>query len=824
MHDLKFAVRQLLKNPGFTTVAVLTLALGIGANAAIFSLLDAIVLRSLPVREPGRLCFVTTGGPVSGLSYATVEHLRNKGLGVGMVFAYRSTKVRLNTGNQADVTTGQLVSGNYFGSLGLSAAAGRLLSQEDDGPDAPPVVVISYGCWERRFGRSAAALGQPVRLNGAAFTIVGVAPREFFGLDAQSVPEAFVPLQLQPLLEPGDAKLLNEFGRWAWTTVVRLNPGVRVETARTVLTTLFQQVVSANAQQWIRAADLPSVLERGVTLKRAGRGADRLREKFSQPLLVLMIAVGLVFLIACANVGNLLLARGVSRRREFAVRLAIGASRWRVLRLLLTESALLALLGAAMGFLLASWSERSLLLFLPEEAAGIAISLDRSHRVLGFTAVVSIVATLVFGLAPAVRATHLPLTGVLTEGGRNSCGAAASQRLGRMLVVSQVAFSLLLLIGAGLFVRSLRELLAVDAGFNRQNVLLLTVEPKLSGYRDTQLDDLGFKLVASDLLERIEGIAGVRSASLSSFSQFGNLPGWNVPLKLIGQYDRGEDRVGSFWKRVSPKHFETLGIPVLLGRSLRQSDGENAPRVAVINESMARQYFGDKSPVGERFMLTSGLQALGQIEIVGVVKDTKSKDLRSEAPRMFYMPFLQFPNTENLVFEISSAVDPGAIAPAARRLIESVDSSLAVSKVTTLAHTVNASLVQERAVATLSACFGLLALLLASIGLYGVLAYAVTQRTREIGIRIALGAHARDVRRLFVRQGMHWVLAGIAVGLAGALALTRYLNSLLFGVGALDPATFASVTLLFGLVALFACWLPARRATKVEPMEALRYE
>jgi len=393
-----------------------------------------------------------------------------------------------------------------------------------------------------------------------------------------------------------------------------------------------------------------------------------------------------------------------------------------------------------------------------------------------------------------------------------------------MLVVAQVAFSLVLLIGAGLFVRSLRELLVVDAGFNPRNVLLLTVEPKLSGYRDTQLDDLGFKLVTPDLLERIEAIPGVSSASLSSFSQLGNLPGWNVPIKLAAQNDRGEDRTGAFWKRVSPKHFETLGIPILLGRSLQQSDDGNAPRVAVINEAMARHYFGDKNPIGERFALTGGLEALGQMEIVGVVKDTKVTDLRSESPPMFYMPFLQFPNTENLVFEIRTAVDPATVAPSARRLIESVDSSLAVSKVTTLADTINASLAQERAVATLGTLFGMLALLLASVGLYGVLAYAVTQRTREIGIRIALGAPAHQVLRLILHQGMCWVLAGIAAGLAGALALTRFLSSLLFGVSALDFATFAGVTLVLGLVALLACWLPARRAAKVDPMVALRYE
>jgi predicted permease len=820
MNDLKFAFRQLLKNTGFTAVAVLTLALGIGATTSIFNLLDAIALRSLPVREPGRLFFVTTGGPVSGLSYATVEHLQRNDAQTGPVFAYRSVKARLNTAGQIDVTLNQLVSGNYFKSLGLQAAAGRVLGVEDDRADAPPAAVISYGCWERRFGRNAAALGQPIRLNGAAFTIVGVAPRGFFGLDPQAVPEVFVAMQLQPLLEPGDAKLLKEFGRWALTTVVRLSPGMRPETARSRLTALFQQVVSANAQQWIRAEDLPRVLERGVLLKPAAKGAARLRERFSQPLLVLMIAVGLVFLIACGNVANLLLVRGVSRRREVAVRLALGASRGCLLRLLLTESALLALFGAALGLLLANWGERGLLMFLPADAAGVAINLDNGHRTLGFTVVISILATLVFGLAPALRATHLPLTAAMSEGGRNAGGTVSSQRLGRMLVVAQVGFSLVLLIGAGLFVRSLRELLAVDAGFNRRNVLLLTVEPKLSGYRDTQLDDLGFKLVGADLLLRLEAVPGVSSASLSSFSQLGNLPGWNVPIKLAAQ----NERAGAFWKRVSPRHFETLGIPVLLGRSFQSTDGENAPRVAVINEAMARHYFGDKNPIGERFSLTSGLEALGQIEIVGVAKDTKSTDLRSEAPRMFYMPFLQFPNTENLVFEIRTAAEPSTMASVARQLIESVDSGLAVSKVTTLADSVSASLVQERAVATLGTLFGLLALLLAAIGLYGVLAYAVTQRTREIGIRIALGAPACQVRRLILRQGMRWVAAGIGAGLAGALALTRFLSSQLFGVSPADPATFVCVTIFLGGVALLACWLPARRAEKVDPMEALRYE
>jgi predicted permease len=824
MNDVKFAFRQLLKNPGFTAVAVLTLALGIGANTAIFNLLDAIALRSLPIREPGRLFFVTTGGPVSGLSYATVEHLQRDDTQTGPVFAYRPVKARLNTARQIDVTLIQLVTGNYFKSLGFPAAAGRTLGMDDDRADAPPAAVISYGCWERRFGRSAAALGQPIRLNGTAFTIVGVTPRGFYGLDPQAVPEVFVPMQLQPLLEPGDAKLLTEFGRWALTTVVRLNPGVRPETARTRLSTLFQQVVSANAQQWISAEDLPRVLERGVVLRPAAKGAARLREKFAQPLLVLAIAVGLVFLIACANVANLLLVRGLSRQREVAVRLALGASRGRVRRLLLTESALLAMLGAALGLLLANWGERSLMMFLPADATGVAINLDTGHRTLGFTAVISILATLVFGLAPALRATHMPLTVAMSAGGRTAGGPVSSQRLGHMLVMAQVAFSMLLLIGAGLFVRSLRELLAVDAGFDRRNVLLLTVEPKLSGYRDTQLDDLGFKLVGADLLERLEAIPGVSSASLSSFSQLGNLPGWNVPIKLAARTERGNDRAGAFWKRVSPKHFETLGIPILLGRSFNSTDGGNAPRVAVINEAMARHYFGGNNPVGERFSLTSGLEALGQMEIVGVAKDTKATDLRSEAPRMFYMPFAQFPNAENLVFEIRTALEPSALASAARQLIESVDGGLAVSKVTTLADTLSASLLRERAMATLGSLFGLLALLLASVGLYGVLAYAVTQRTREIGIRIALGAPGRQVRRLVLRQGMRWVAAGVGAGFVGSLALTRFLSSQLFGVSPADPATFVCVTVFLGVVALLACWLPARRAARIDPMEALRYE
>jgi predicted permease len=445
-------------------------------------------------------------------------------------------------------------------------------------------------------------------------------------------------------------------------------------------------------------------------------------------------------------------------------------------------------------------------------------------RLAGFSMLVAGAATLLVGLVPAIRGAGVSLDGTLGEGGRVAGTSVGVSRFGNSLVISQVAVSLILLVGAGLFIRSLRELVTLDPGFQRDNVILLVVQPELAGYSGDEQERLAARLAAPDLMQRLELIPGVRSASLASSREFGDRPWWRMAIKVMGAIAQEDDRTGATMRWVSPKHFGTLGIPVLRGRAVGDADTLAAPKVAVINETMARQYFGDTDPLGRRIKLSSGLEALGEIEVVGVARDTKATSLRETATAMFYLPFEQFPNTDNLIFAIRHA---GAAQPrslAAREVIESLDANLAITRVTTLSKEVEASLVQERATATLSTGFGVLALLLASLGLYGVLAHAVNRRTREIGVRLALGAQRRDVLRLIAGQGMKLVLAGMVVGLLGAIGVARLLTSLLYGVRPIDPPTFASVCLLLIGTALFACWLPARRAAKVDPMEALRHE
>ena len=740
MNDLRFAFRRLLKNPGFAAVAALTLALGIGANTAIFSLVDAVLLKSLPVPQPGRLYFITSGQNMA-VSYPFIDRFQTAKADVGETFAYWTLRLRLNAGPGNDVALGQLVSGNYFLGLGAAIRLGRPVVSSDDQLQAPPVAVISHGCWERRFGRDPGVLGRTLQLNGVPFTIVGVTPREFHGLDPQATPEVFVPIRQHVLLTPGEPRLLEEYGQWVFTAVVRLKDGITEATAGNRLTGLYQQVISEN-NQWIRAQDLPEVMNRGVRLLPAGQGVADLREKFSWPLLVLLGASALVYLIACANVAGLLLARGTMRQREIAVRLALGASRARVARLLLAESLLLAGGGCVAGLFVAVWSSKGLTRFLPEEAVGVALNAGLDARLLAFSVLMSLVAAGLVALTPALRGSRTTVNSVLSDAGRIVGSAGAMSRVGKGLIVAQVALSLMLLVGAGLLVRSLRELVTLDPGFRRENVLLLTVQPELTGHSDADREKLAARLAAQELLERLEAIPGVLSASLSASPEFGGGSRWRMAIKPVDAAARAEDRTGSTMRWVSPKHFETLGIEVLRGRAFGAQDSLSAPRVAVINETMARQYFGNANPLAERFKLTSGLEALGEIEIVGIVRDTKSASLWDASAALFYLPFAQFPNTENLVFAVRCTDNPLRIVADVRNAIESMDPNLAITKATTLANVVEASLVQESATATLSTGFGVLALVLAAIGLYGA---GLRGRPADAGDRYSYGLGSTTV-------------------------------------------------------------------------------
>jgi len=832
LQDLRYGARMLLKHPGLTLIAVLSLALGIGANSAIFSLLDAVLLKTLPVKNPEQFVLLSRSHPQgsklsSNISYPVFAQLREQNhVCAGMFTVLDFVRLNASVNGQAEMVEGQLVSGSFHSVLGVKAVLGRTFSADDDQvPGANPVAVISDGYWQRRFARDPAVIGKSIILNGAPFTIVGVTPPEFFGVTVGVSPDISLPLAMLAQAIPGETAPAESYRHDALPHILaRLNPGVTPQQASAALTLLLQQSLRAEAgSQWSPEREQDFQQQR-IELTPGSQGLSGLRRQFyeplrllSAPLGVLMAVVGLVLLIACANVANLLLARATARRKEIAVRLALGAGRLRLIRQLLTESALLALLGGALGLLFAYWGNDLLLTLISSGRRPLLLQLAPDARMLGFTAAVSLLASLLFGLAPALRATRVDLTPALKDSPRMPGRGSSRFKLSQALVVAQVALSLVLLIGAGLFVRSLLKLQSLDVGFEQEKVLFLSVDPKLIGYQRPQIADLYRRV-----LERIAAIPGVRSASLSrnSLLSGGRIEG---AISLPGSTSMSDE---SRWVRrdaVGPRFFETVGMPLLMGRDFNAQDNERAPQVAVINETCSRAYFGHESPLGKRFGWEP--EQSSEIEIVGVVKDAKYHSLREETPRMIYLPYLQDSGAwRETNLQVRTANDPLSMAAAIRRELQAIDPNLPVFGVKTLKAQVNESLAQERLVATLSGFFGMLALLMACVGLYGVLSFTVSQRTAEIGIRMALGAQRGNVLWLVMRETLLLILIGIAVGLSAALATTRLTASLLFGLAPTDLVTVSLATLLMIMVGALSGYLPARRATKVDPMIALRCE
>jgi len=860
--DLRYGARMLLKHKGFTLVAVLSLALGIGANTALFSVVDAVLLKTLPVAEPEALVVFAwyaglpfRVGGMSGTSnvpkppgtrglslfrYEVFDKMRQARAAqpdspLSALFAFAPLhELTAVVGEQAEIVNGQAVTGGYFAGLRLQPSLGRAITDDDDQPGAAPVVLLSHQFWQERFGANPAVIGQPLKLNKQAFTIIGVTPPAFSGtLQVDYHPVVTIPLTQEPLLgERSRLGTAKEPGVWWLNLMGRLKPGATYEQARDSLNGTFQAAalevmppprkVSEPAQ--LEPKDYPRLIAES-----GSRGMLDRRRRYSTTIYGLFIVVALVLLIACANVANLLLARSALRGAEISVRLAVGAGRWRLVRQLLTESVLLAALGGAAGVLFAFWGKRALVALTDKNTGILPNELDLSlnWRVLVFTLAVSLLVGVLFGLAPAWRATSLDLATSLKQS-RRTTGAVS--RLSRGLIVAQVALSLLLLVGAGLFIRTLSNLQRVNVGFNQENLLLFRLQPQQSGYKDERLMQFYQRL-----FDRLDALPGVRAATFGRVALIAD-DNWFNDILLPGEIEKTAVEHNTMRQMVRENYFATMEIPFLRGRDFTAQDDQRAPQVAIVNQAFARKFFPDEDVLGKRVTIIYNKR---EVEIIGVVADTKYMSQREEIKPLLYAPWRQEQAViGEMHFALRTAGEPTALAAAVRQVVRELDSNLPVTEVSTQTARAQATLGQERLSARLLSFFGGLALLLAAIGLSGVLAYSVAQRTNEIGIRMALGAQAGHVLRLVIWQGMKLVLLGLAVGALGGYALHRLLASQyfassswqrqmadqLYGVKGTDPATLAVIASLLALVALMACWLPARKAAQVDPLEALRHE
>jgi predicted permease len=835
--DFAYGVRMLAKSPGYSAVAVLSLALGIGGNTAIFSLIDSVILKMLPVSNPRELVALsdptesgvwigTSDGERSILSTREFEGLRDRTQTFSGIMAAQSQMGGQNAsvnGEPPEEIHTRLVSGNYFTVLGAHTLVGRAFSAADErGPGSAPYAVLSYAYWQRRFGGAFSAIGTHVRVAKADLTVVGVAPPNFHGEQVGAAPDAWIPLDMQPQLMPGRMWLEDDPGHIAekvmWLQVIgRLKPGVSRQQAQANVDVVFKQIVSEEFSLLSRSQ--PDILKQSLKLHDAANGVSSLRGDFADPLYVLMAVVALVLLIACANVANLLLARATARQKEIGVRLALGAGRARVVRQFLVESLVLAAAGGLAGAAFAAAGVKLLVRMVSSASDPLVLDIRPDLKVLLFTTGVCLFTGLIFGLAPAWQSSRVNVSRTLKEAGRGLTGSSARIGLGKILVIGQIAISVMLLIGAGWFVRTLRNLENVDLGYSRDRLILVGVDLLSAGYSGDRLPE-----AYENLRDRLARIPGVRTVAYSGNGLFsGSESGDEITVE--GYTSKNRQDLSSAFDRVSPGYFAGVGIPMLLGRDIGPQDVASAESVCVVNETFAKFYFRGSSPIGKH-VTDEFPDTRKTFTIVGVARDARDHSLRRDISRRFYLAARQplGDYSPHMNYEIRTIGDVAPVIEASRKAILAFDPAIRVGAPKTMEMIMDDNLRQQRIIAQLSTVFGALALLLASIGLYGVLSYGVARRTNEIGIRMALGAQGGSVVRMVLRETVVLIAIGLVVGVPASLACARLIQSKLFGLKPADPLTLAAALGVLIAVALASGWIPARRASKVDPLIALRYE
>ena len=829
--DVRYAMRMFGRTPGFTVVVVMTLALGIGANTAVFSLINAVLLKMLPVKDPEQLVKLSKIQPVNGpndyFSYPEVERFQRETRTFSGLFAFAYLgDVNVEVNGHGEIANGQVISSNYFSTLGVSPILGRTIEPADD--QGSSVAVISYKYWRERLAGDPAVVGKKIAVNNYPFTIIGVTPPEFFGLQPGQPVDVSVPLKMIAPLRPVYAMRGTPYDVLTWPTrsvfliMGRLQPGVTATIAAARMEPMFRSAMNDEATGLVGTVlDSPRERENRrqarLQLTAGGQGLAALRERFSKPLWILMAAVGLLLLIACANVATLLLARAQFRQHEMAARLVLGARRLRLMQQLITESVVLALAGGVLGIVLAFWASGSLMALMRRMGTPIVLSVRPDLRVLGFTLAISVLTAILFGLIPAWRLVRTDMGFAPNIHGAGK--SAVRSHTTKALIALQVAASLVLMVGAGLLVRSLQNLKNFYPGFRRDHVLLFDVNARLLGYTVAQTNALYRRLT-----DQIDALPGIRRTSFSIDPPFSGAFEGTAPTIDGYQPASGSPPLITGLNPLGPHYFEALETPVLLGRDFTGEDGANAPKVAIINKRLAHDIFGDTSPIGRRLSIPAYAGDKSWYSIVGVVADAKSEDLRQAVRPMIYVPTEQTLLPAGVTFAVRTAKDAAAEAPAVLHAVVQVDRRLSLSGMKTLNDQMDDSLVQERLVASLAGLFGILAVSLASVGLYGVMAYTVSRKTNEIGIRIALGSGRIQIAGMILREALLMVLAGLVLGIPAALATARLMRSQLYGLGPYDPMTMLFAAGVMTVVAVLACYLPATRAMRIDPMAALRYE